>query len=315
MVTSAAGAVDEGSVWWVWALAGLAAWMMAALLAAVVIGRGIRLADRNSPVAGLGHLLTTADLPASFRAAPVAGPARPRRRAVPMPGFGVAILAVAVGLEAVGFAVRLTGAAGPVAAVLSMDATFSLPRLFVAALFAAAGIAAVAGAGRLHGRRGWWLAVGLVAGGIAAVKAGSTVHSRTLAAVSDVVGSRAALLASAVLVAAVVAGLWFLSRHDRRDRRRVLGALALYGGASVGLSALSSAVAGVAGRASSWAAGATFMEEAGEALAGVGFLVAVLIGVAPRLALPGTWTLRRSADAHALQLPEQLPGSRVVQGG
>ena len=47
------------------------------------------------------------------------------------------------------------------------------------------------------------------------------------------------------------------------------------------------------------AAAATFVEESGEALAGVGYLVAVLVGVAPQLVLPAGWPLRRRADAEA----------------
>jgi hypothetical protein len=89
----------------------------------------------------------------------------------------------------------------------------------------------------------------------------------------------------------------------------VLRALALYAGASVGLSALSSVAT-----TSNWAAAATFVEESGEALAGVGFLLAVLVGVAPRLVLPASWALRRSADAHTLELPKALPGRSTVDG-
>jgi hypothetical protein len=111
----------------------------------------------------------------------------------------------------------------------------------------------------------------------------------------------------------VVGGLWFLSRHERRDRRRILGVLTLYAGASVGLSAISSVVAGAAGGASTWAATATFLEESGEALAGVAFLIAVLAGVAPRLVLPATWPLRRSADAHTLDVA-QLPVRSPLEG-
>jgi hypothetical protein len=101
--------------------------------------------------------------------------------------------------------------------------------------------------------------------------------------------------------------LWFLSRTERRDRRRVLGVLALYAVAAVGLSAISSVVSASDG-GSSWAATATFIEESGEALAGVAFLMAVLVGVAPRLVLPAEWALRREMDAHTLDLPEQVPG-------
>jgi carbohydrate-binding DOMON domain-containing protein len=59
---------------------------------------------------------------------------------------------------------------------------------------------------------------------------------------------------------------------------------------------------------------ATYLEESGEALAGVAFLIAVLAGVAPRVVLPATWGLRRSADAHTLELPEQLPTRTATDG-
>lgn len=313
MVTLAAPAADEGIVWWVWVLVGLVAWTLIGGLLAVVIGRSIRLADSRSPGTGVPSVLTTADLPATLR--PTAQPLPTaaegaRRRPIPVPNVGIALLAVAVLAETVGFVTRLTGARGTAAHLLSMDAPLSLPRMFVAALFAAATLAAVAGASSLPGRRAWWLGVGVVGAGIAAVKAGSTVHADAMAALSDAVGARGALLISAGVAAAVVGGLWFLSRHERRDRRRILGVLTLYAGASVGLSAISSVVAGAAGGASTWAATATFLEESGEALAGVAFLIAVLAGVAPRLVLPATWPLRRSADAHTLdvaQLPVRSP--------
>jgi hypothetical protein len=291
-------------VWWLWVLGGLVVWIVVALFLAVIVGRGIRLADRRSPGTGVDDVLTTADL--LPHPAPVA--ARVRRRALPVPTVGIALFAVAVTLETWGYVLRLTGATGATARLLSMDATLSLPRMYIATLFAAAALAAVAGAGSIPGRRTWWLAVGLVAGGIAAVKAGSTVHSQALAGLSDAVGSRFALLISVLIAGAVVAALSFLSRSERRDRRRVLGVLALYAGASVGLSAVSSVVAGAAGAASSFAAAATFLEESAEALAGVGFFIAVLAGVAPRLVLPAAWPLRRSADAHTLDLPELVPG-------
>jgi hypothetical protein len=208
------------------------------------------------------------------------------------------LAATAVALETVGFVLRQTGAENR---VLSMDAPYSLPRLFVAAVFAVAAFAAVAGAGALPGRRTWWTAVGLVAGLIAAVKAGSTVHADALVALSSVVGRPAATAISATLALAVVVILWVLSRHDQRDRRRVLGSLAAYGVAAVGLSAVSGAVA------ADWSAAATYIEESGEALSGVGFLIAVLVGVAPRVVLPATWRLRRAVDPQTLDLPELAP--------
>jgi hypothetical protein len=212
-----------------------------------------------------------------------------------------------------GYIVRLSGSTGPTAQLLSMDAPFSLPRMFVAATFAAAALAALAGAGRIPGRRTWWTAVGVVAAGIAAVKAGSSVHTVALSTVNDAISPAGGLIVSAVLAVSVVGSLWFFSRADRRDRRRVMSVLALYGVASVGLSAVSSAVAGAYGGASTWAAAATFLEETGEALAGVMVLMAVLVGVAPRLVLPAAWVLRREADAYTLELPEQIPS--VVQKG
>jgi hypothetical protein len=299
-------------VLWLWIFGGLLAWSVLAVLVAVIIGRGIRLADRQ---AAAGAPLTAGDI---ARLAPAARTGdvsvRTRRRSVPLPPVGVGLAALAVSLETVGYVTRLAGHGRDTTRLLSMDAPFSLPRLFVALMFAAAAIAAVsdagAGAARLPGRRTWWLAVGLVGAGIAAVKAGSTVHAETLAWLQDVVGNGAALVLSAAAAALVVGVLWFLSRTERRDRRRVLGALALYAVAAVGLSAVSSAVSASAG-GGSWVATATFIEESGEALAAVAFLMAVLVGVAPRLVLPAEWALRRETDAHTLDLPERLPGRTV----
>ncbi len=283
---------------WLWLAVGLVAWCAIAALAAVVIGRSVSLADRRE---GVGDRLSTAQ--------PVGAPAaRTRRRAIPMPTFAVVLAAVAVALEATGYVVRLTGASGQVASVLSMDAPFSLPRMYVAALFAAAAVVALAAAGRMSDRRTWWAAVGLVAAGVAAVKAGSTVHAVAYSELNAATGQAGALALSGVAALVVVGALWFLSRTERRDRARVLGALGLYAVASVGLSGVSSVVGSAYGGASRWTAGVTFVEEAGEALGGVVFLVAVLAGVAPRLVLPAGWALRRTADAHTLDAVEQLPG-------
>jgi hypothetical protein len=65
----------------------------------------------------------------------------------------------------------------------------------------------------------------------------------------------------------------------------------------VGLSTVSTVATG------QWAATATYLEESGEALAGVAVLVAVLVGVAPRLVLPTSWVLRREEDAEPLAVP------------
>jgi hypothetical protein len=288
-------------VWWVWVLGVFAVWVVVAALLALLIGRGIRMADRRSP--GTGVALSTADLPASF----VPAPAPVRRRAIPLPPIGISLAAVAVALETSGYLLRLNGATGRSAQLFSMDAPFALPRMFVALLFAAGAVAAVVAAGSIPGRRTWWLAVALVGGGIAAVKAGGTVHSDAMRAATDALGTRTAVLVSGLAALAVVSSLWFLSRTERRDRRRVLGTLAGYAAASVGLSAVSASVP------SSWAVTATFIEESGEALAGVAFLIAVLVGVAPRLVLPAAWPLRRTADAHTLEVPATLPG-RTVEG-
>src|SRR5687768_11045019 len=105
MVTIAAAAADEGQPWVLWVAGGLAVWTLVAFLIAVVIGRSIRLADRRAGVLDEASSLTTADLPATMRA-PV------RRRAIPLPPVGVALAALAVGLETSGYLLRLTGSTG-----------------------------------------------------------------------------------------------------------------------------------------------------------------------------------------------------------
>ncbi|MGY1752127.1 hypothetical protein [Blastococcus sp. SYSU D01042] len=295
-------------MWWVWVLGAVAVWALAAVVVGVVVGRGIHLADQRRP--GAAGVLSTADVP-GLAAAPQRAVGT-RRRAVPLPPVGIALAALAVALETIGFVVRLRGETGPVARALSMDAPYSVPRTFVAVLFAVAAIAAVAGASRMPGRRTWWLGVGLVAGAIATVKVGSTVHADAIGALTDAVGDVGALAVSAGAAAVVVGSLWFLSRTERRDRRRVLGVLALYAGASVGLSAMSSVAA--SNFAANVAAAATYLEESGEALAGVAFLMAVLLGVAPRLVLPAEWALRRTADAETLDAPVTEARQRPVSG-
>jgi hypothetical protein len=292
VVTSGLGAADDEHVWWQWVVGAVVVWLVVAAAFALLIGRAIRLADRRSP--GTGVALTTADLPGTFIAPQPVRNAR--RRAIPLPPVGVALAAGAVLLETSGFVVRLDGATGQTARLLSMDAPLSLPRLYVTALFLAAAIAAVTAAARLPGRRAWWLAVAAVAGAIASVKGGGTIHAQAMNALQQAVGARAALLLSVAAAVAVVAGLWTFTRTERRDRRRVLGTLALYALASVGLSEISAVVP------AALAATATFLEESGEALAGVAFLIAVLVGVAPRLVLPADWMLRRSADVQTLEL-------------
>jgi hypothetical protein len=293
-----------------WILGGVIAWVLVALAVAVVLGRAVRMADERSPGTGVERPLTTADLPGALVVRPVAT----ARRRVPIPPVAIALASIAVGLEAFGYGLRLSGATGQVARLLSMDAPFSAPRLFVAGLFAASAMAALAGAGSLPGRRTWWTAVAVVAGGIAVVKAGSTLHAAAFSGASQFIGAVPAVILSVVLAAAVVGWLWSLSRGERRDRRRVLSCLTLYAGASVGLSAVSSFVAQAAGGASRWAAMATFVEESGEALTAVAFLMAVFVGVAPRLVLPADWALHRSADAHTLDGFQQAPETAPRRG-
>lgn len=297
---------------WFWVVGGLVTWLSIAIVVAILIGRAVHLADRRSPDSD--QTLTTADLPSAFtaprriegsigRRTPTA-----RRRAVPLPPVGIGLAAVAVALMTTGYVVRLTDTTGPLARVLDLDVPGSAPRMFIAALFAVAAVAAVVGAVRAAGRRRiWWSAVGLVAGLIAAVKAGGTVHSGGMGALRDGLGDAGAVAVSGLLAAGVIVALRVLARTERRDRRRVLGTLSLYAGASVGLSAVTTAVP------SGWAVTATYLEECGEALAGVAFLMGVLVGVAPRLVLPAAWAMRRAADVNSAALAK-APERRAARG-
>jgi hypothetical protein len=277
-------------------------WLVLAFGVALLVGRGIRLADRRS-AGTAASTLTTADLPAGFLArSPEVR--RVRRRVVPLPPIGVALVVIAVALETVGYLTRLTGSTGFAAQTVSMDAPHSVPRMFVSFLFSAAAVVAFVGAGRIPGRRTWWTAVGLIAAAIGTVKAGGTIHARALGALSRAIGSTGALVVSVVLAAAVLATLGLLSRTERRDRRRIQSVLGLYAIAAVGLSAVSAAASGPL-----WAAAATYAEESGEAVAAAAFLVGVLVGVAPRAVLPADWALRRAADAQTLDVVQpQIAG-------
>src|SRR5919205_2097501 len=99
-----------------------------------------------------------------------------------------------------------------------MDAPLSLPRMYVAALFAASALVGLAGAGVVPGRRAWWTAVGVIAAGIATVKAGGTWHAWALGLLTEHAGALGAFIVSAGLALSVVVTLWFLSREERRDR-------------------------------------------------------------------------------------------------
>ena len=85
-------------MWLWWALGGVAAWIVVAFAAAVVVGRGIRLAERHEIEASSS--LTTADV---LGRASADVPAEPRRRRIPLPPFGIGLAATAVVLETVGF--------------------------------------------------------------------------------------------------------------------------------------------------------------------------------------------------------------------
>jgi hypothetical protein len=293
-VTSASSPADGARVW-TWVVGGFAVWAVLAVVLGLVIGKGIHLADRSSPATGQRGTLAIAAL--TTTAPSGARPAAPAVRSkVPLPPVGIALALIAVALEAVGYALRLSGATGQVARSLSMDAPWSLPRMYVAALFGAAAMAAVAGAARNPGRRSWWLAVAAVTAGIVVVKAGGTVHVVAMDRLSRLTSPAVATAVSVALAVTVLAVLAVISRAERRDRRRVLTAFAAYATAAVGLSAVSTVVDG------RLAVTATFVEESGEALAGVAVLVAVLVGVAPRLVLPTAWTRRRDDDL-SVELP------------
>jgi len=238
----------------------------------------------------------------------------PRRR-LPVPPVGLLLAGTGIALEAIGFALRTAGSDRTgTARLLSMDAPLSVPRMFVTALFLLAALAAFVGASRATDRRTWWAAVGLVALIAAEVKGGGTVHVEILDDLGVADHPLAALIGSAVVLAAVLGALWWMTRTERRDRRRVLIAFALYGAAAGGLSALSTATAQTFGGASALAALATFVEESAEVLGGVTVLLAVLVGVAPRLVLPADWALRRTADAQTVDAPGAVQGWSPAAG-
>ncbi len=283
-------------------LGGLVVWLLAALAVGIVLGRGIRMADGRSPDTGVEP--EPAPRRGTRAGASAARPVAGIRRRIPLPPIGLGLAASVVALETVGYVLRLTGATGSVSRVLSMDAPYSVPRMTVAAFFVVAALAALAGAARIPGRRGWWLSVAAVTAVIGAVKAGGTVHVEAMEALASASSPAVAVVLSVVVAGVVLAALAFVSRAERRDRRRVLTWLGAYAVASVGLSAVSTAASAWTGDAGRLAMAATFVEETGEGLAGVAVLLAVLIGVAPRLVLPASWALRRTADAHTVEVAE-----------
>ncbi|MCO7220238.1 hypothetical protein [Klenkia sp. PcliD-1-E] len=229
--------------------------------------------------------------------APVLARPTARRRPVRAPRGFVLVAAGLVVAEAVGWAVRVLGAPPPVAAALGMDPPWSVPRTMIALVFTAGAVAAWVGAVRLPQRRTWWTAVAVLMTMLALVKAGSTVHVEVLHAIGGDAHPVRGLVVLGGAGAAYLGWLLWLSRHERRDRRRVLTWLALYGAAAIGLSTGSQLVESWAGWASVAAATSTFVEESCEAVAAVGVLFAVLLGAAPARVLPGSWRLRRAEDA------------------
>ena len=292
--------------WWGWVLVG---WTALAVVVSVPLGLAMREADRRERA----HANALRPKPAA--PVPVALPAAGPRRRIPVPPLGLVLGGAGLALEAVGFALRTTGADRVgTARLLSMDAPLSAPRMFVAALFLLAALAAFVAAARATVRRTWWAAVGLVALTAAEVKGGGTVHVEVLEALGVADHPVAAAVGSGVVLAVVLASLWFLTRTERRDRRRVLLAFAVYGAAAGGLSAVSTVAAQSFGAASTWAAAATFVEESAEVLGAVAVLLAVLVGVAPRLVLPADWALRRTADAETVDAPGVVQGWSPAPG-
>jgi len=277
--------------WWGWALIG---WTGLAFVLAPLVGLALREADRRER-----HALGLAEPAARAE----------RRRRIPVPPLAVGLLLTGVVLQAVGLVVRTSGHERT-ARLWSMDAPLGVPRMYVTALFLVAAFAALAGAVRGAGRRPWWTAVALVTLLIAEVKGGGTVHTEVLAGLGFRGHPLLATVASTAVVGVVLAGLWWLSRAERRDRRRMLIALGLYAAAAVGLSGVTSLIS-AAGGSAYWTAAATFVEETGEAFGAVAVLVAVLVGVAPRLVLPASWLLRRQADAETVDAPGVLPSLTV----
>ncbi|WP_254791058.1 hypothetical protein [Blastococcus tunisiensis] len=262
----------------------------------LVLGRCIGWGDRAAPGAGRTPAIAGA----------VAG-SRTRRRALPLPPVGVALVATAVALQVIAYALRLSGATGSASQAFSLDGPLSVPRMFVAGLFAVGAIAAVVAAARMPDRRVWWFGVAVLAAGIAAARVGGIPPADARG--GDPAGGRIAVLVGVALVVGAGVALWFLSRTERRDRRRVLGGLVGYAAASVGSFAVADVVP------ASWAAATTFIGESGAALAGVAFLFAVLVGAAPRLVLPADWVLRRTADARTVDVAAAAPFvGRVTSG-
>lgn len=217
-------------------------------------------------------------------------------RRVPVPLWARWVAVVLVGFEVLGYALRVSGAPKAISHPLSMDLPFSLPRMLVATVFLLAAVAAGAGAVRLHRRRTWWTAIAVLCGTAALVKAGSTVHKALIEAIDGYTHPVRTLLISGLVAAVVLGGLYWLSRTERRDRRRVLKWFGAYGAAAGGLTIVSAVAESAWGHGSVSAASFVLVEESAEALSALGLLVAVLVGVAPALVFAAGHPLRRAAD-------------------
>lgn len=223
--------------------------------------------------------------------------------------IGGVLGAAVVVAAAAGLAVRLTGARGDVAALLSMDGSGSVGRLFATGVLGAAGVVAALGARWRPGRRTWWAAVAVVAGALALTKSVGNVHYEVMTWLGGGAQSWRGMFLFGLLASAAIAVLWWLSAGDRRDRKRVLGALAGHAGAAVAVAAVADYFEATTGRASTASSVATFVEVVGEGLTAVALLVAVLIGVVPRLVLPEGSRLRRRDDELPAELIELAVGS------
>jgi hypothetical protein len=286
---------------WLWILVG---WSVLAAVVAGPLGLALREAERRDRV----RAAPPADgRPLMSPSTPIAVDA-PRRR-IPVPPLGLLLGGTGLALETLGFVLRAAGDDRTgTARLLSMDAPMSVPRMYITALFLVTAFAALAGAAQAPSRRTWWLTVAGIAVVVSGVKGGGTVHDRGLEALGVADHPAVALAASALVVIAVLALLFYVARAERRDRRRVLLAVAFYGLAAGGLPSVSTAVAQALGANSLMAAVTTYVGQSAEALGAVAVLVAVLVGVAPRMVLPADWALRRTADAETVDAPGVLPG-------
>ena len=252
-VTAGARPVMIIRVLWLWVLVGIAVWLVLGVLVAVTMGRGIRIANDESPHVGLPVGLNTADLPVALRA-PVAVPAPGRRRPLPLPPVGVGLIVVALALETAGFVARLTGARGALATASPWTPPFSVPRLYVAALFA---VAAHRGRRRRRrqGTRSWWVGVAWWPPPSPRSRQAAPPLLRDGTGHADARGT-VALLISVTLAAGVLVGLWVLSRATAATAA-ACSARSASTPSPCRTSALSGAVAAVYG-GGPWAATATF---------------------------------------------------------